>query len=206
MEDITDSFISTIIKNSQLFENPLQRSGLNTDLIDYPWLTFEDVVDFSTEVPPGGTVGLPYLFPLFSLLMAWKVQKVSKSILFFLIYTRSEDLQGKLFSPPCRFLFLLWNIALCATPVWWEPRARRSHLQLLAVPGLKDEPGFFQQQMAALPCLSFVHTTHLSVLLSGGEVINPLYTPLYRGIGPPALCADHRKSTPRDPFIDGLSV
>lgn len=100
MEDITDSFISTIIKNSQLFENPLQRSGLNTDLIDYPWLTFEDVVDFSTEVPPGGTVGLPYLFPLFSLLMAWKVQKVSKSILFFLIYTRSEDLQDKLFSPP----------------------------------------------------------------------------------------------------------
>lgn len=63
----------------------------------------------------------------------------------------------------------LWNIALCANTVWWEPLARRSHLQLSAVLGLKDKPGFFQQQMAALPCLSFVHTAHLSVFLSGGS-------------------------------------
>lgn len=59
----------------------------------------------------------------------------------------------------------------------------------------------WQLSLVSLSC-----TQHICQFSWAGEVTNPLYTPLYRGIGPPALCADHRKSTPRDPFIDGLSV
>lgn len=49
-------------------------------------------------------------------------------------------------------------MALHAKTVGWESLEFMSHLQQLAVPGLKDEQESFQQQMAALPCLTCMHT------------------------------------------------